>query len=139
VALDARGAATLIVPSGVVTAVAEHARAVDAEQPGFESLGVLVLDAGHDHVLRYVRMHNADRRPNRVKLPSEFQLQRRGGLPLVTCHSHPRSEPVPSDLDRRWAARLGLESLAIFSLVTEELKLWRLDHREPREVQFAID
>jgi proteasome lid subunit RPN8/RPN11 len=124
-------------PGHVRDAVRAHAVEVHERRPGHESVGAFVLSG--ENVLRYVRMHNTDPRPNRVNLWSASQLRRPGGLPLVLCHSHPRSKPTPSDLDLGWAARLGLDLIAIFSVVTDELKLWRLDGTGTfAEVEFAV-
>ena len=110
----------------VLDAVRRHAVEVDRDRPGYESLGALVLDRDR-RVLRYSRMTNGARRPNRVRLASERQLHRPGGLPLVVVHSHALSDAVPSDADRVWVTWNGWDIFAIFSVVTDELRFWRLD------------
>jgi proteasome lid subunit RPN8/RPN11 len=71
-----------------------------------------------------------------VNLSHASQLTRRGGLPLWVVHSHPFSEAVPSDLDLRWAQSHDWDSLAIFSLPDDELRLWRRDGEAFVEVEF---
>ncbi len=125
------------VASNVLDAIRRHAVEVDAERPGYESLGCLVL-GGDGHVLRYSRMTNGARRPNRVRLASERQLHRPGGLPLVVVHSHALSDAVPSDADRTWVTWNGWDIFAIYSVVTDELRFWRVADDGFAEVEFQV-
>jgi proteasome lid subunit RPN8/RPN11 len=126
----------IVVPAEVVGAVAAHARAVDRERPGFESLGVLVCDG--DRVVRYTRLHNADRRPYRARLAAPAQLRRRGRR-LLLIHSHPvGGDASPSELDVRWVDCHGWDVFGIYSLATDELRLWTLEEDDPCEVAFEV-
>jgi proteasome lid subunit RPN8/RPN11 len=73
------------------------------------------------------------RQPNKVRFKSERQL-----LPLIVVHSHPWSDTVPSDDDLRWAAHYGWDVLAIFSVPTDELRLWRPDGDSFAEISFDV-
>ncbi|MFL5943688.1 MAG: Mov34/MPN/PAD-1 family protein [Gaiellaceae bacterium] len=125
----------IVVPAEVVEAVAEHARAVDRERPGFESLGVLVCDG--DRAMRYARLGNPARRPYQARVAAPRQLVRRGRR-LIPLHSHPRGSATPSQTDVEGASRHGWEVFAIYSLATGELRCWSLDGAAPREVEFTL-
>ena len=128
----------MIVPTEVLAAVAEHARAIDAERPGHESLGVLVYDG--DRVERYTKLMNGARRPNRVRLAHASQLTRRGAQGrLLVLHSHPVSPATPSEDDLRWAAWNEWNVLAIFSVPHDELRVWRLDGDNVIEMPLVIE
>lgn len=57
---------------------------------------------------------------------------------MLTVHSHVLSDAQPSDDDAVWAAHLGVDTLAIFNTVTDELKVWRLNGDSFAEVEFAV-
>ena len=97
----------------------------------------LIVSGGR--VVRYTRMQNAARRANRVRLASGRPLTRSGGLPFIVTHSHGLSDAIPSDMDLVWVRYLGLDIFGIFSIVTDELKLWTLDDDDGfAEVEFQV-
>ena len=54
-------------------------------------------------------------------------------------HSHGLSDAIPSDMDLVWVRYLGLDIFGIFSIVTDELKLWTLDDDDGfAEVEFQV-
>jgi proteasome lid subunit RPN8/RPN11 len=122
------------IPTEVVAAVRDHAVEVDAERPGFESMGALVLAGGR--VERYVRVANVARGPFFGRHAGESLPRRRGGLPLVHLHSHPIGGAHPSEGDLRWAAHHGLDTVAIYGMDGNELRVWRVDPLA--EVEFEI-
>lgn len=129
---------TLRIPAEVVERVREHALVVHETKPDHESLGCLVLDGDARVAVRYARIANVAGHPERARLASESQLRRPGGLPLVVTHSHPVGDATPSDLDLRWAAHLGLDTFAIYSLTDDELRFWRLDGDGVAEISYSV-
>ena len=111
------------IPAHVLDEVRRHAVETHEEWPGFESVGVLVVD-DDDNVLRYTRLANPSRRAGHAGFDSR-RLDRRS-LRTVPIHSHPltRAEPSAGDIsDFRWPIA------GIFSLVDERLTLWRTGER----------
>jgi proteasome lid subunit RPN8/RPN11 len=121
----------VVVPDAVRRALEEHAR---AEAPN-EACGLVLLR--DDTAVEYRPGRNALASPYRFRLepgdPGDFFLEDEG-YELAVFHSHPETEARPSRTD---IANIGLwqgRPYLILSLAREELRGWRIEDGEPREL-----
>jgi proteasome lid subunit RPN8/RPN11 len=113
----------VVIPPGVRTAIAEHAR---AELPN-EACGLLLLDG--EVAVEYVPGENASPSPYVFELRLDPVVWADLGdrdLEQAVVHSHVSSEPRPSRTD---VERIGLwrdRPYVIYSVRLDELAAWRI-------------
>ena len=111
----------VVIPRTVRKAIAEHAR---AELPN-EMCGLLLLRDGVAE--RFEPARNALASPYRfeMEIDPELWFVEDEGYTLAVVHSHPSTEPKPSQTD---VANIGLwegRPYLIYSVARDEIKAWR--------------
>jgi proteasome lid subunit RPN8/RPN11 len=113
----------VVIPAQIREELAAHAR---AEAPN-EACGLLVLRDGTAE--RYVRGRNKLASPYRYELeiddPEVWFLEDEG-FELAVFHSHPETEPIPSQTDMANAGLWSERPFVIYGLALDKLAAWTI-------------
>ena len=130
---------SLIIPRRIVNEIRLHAREVDAEMRGCESVGRIVFVDGRAREYRRLRnLHAEHGVPGKMRLHSSWR--RVPDETNVIVHAHPRGGLGPSAGDLRWAAKYPYRNpFGTFSVPLGRLGIWRLDgHGGVAEVEWSM-